>query len=163
MSEYESDVFIDIHALDEELFRQPSLFIKWAEKAANATTERDRIKNKLELVRGEVALDFRENPDSYKFKITEETVKALVETDNDVVMLKEELLKANEEVNILTAAKMAIEQKKSMLESVVKLYQTGYWGELAVPNTDKITQKYDDKILNDKLNQNERLRRVKNG
>ena len=163
MSEYESDVFIDIHALDEELFRQRSLFIKWAEKLANATTERDRIKNKLELLRGEVALDIREHSDAYKFKITEETVKSLVETAPEIVEIKEELLQANEKVNILTAARMAIEQKKSMLESVVKLYQTGYWGELAVPNTDKITQKYDDKILNDKLNQNERLRRVKNG
>ena len=59
---------------------------------------------------------------------------------------------------------MAIEQKKTMLENIVRLYQTGYWGEMAVPNTDKITQKYDDKILNDKLNQNERMnRRIKNG
>ena len=126
MSEYESDVFIDIHALDEELFRQPSLFIKWAEKLANATTERDRIKNKLELLRGEVALDIREHSDAYKFKITEETVKSLVETAPEIVEIKEELLQANEKVNILTAAKMAIEQKKSMLESVVKFLITRF-------------------------------------
>ena len=164
MSDYKEDVDINIHALDEELFKQASLFIKWAEKAVNATTIRDGIKNKLELVRGEVAIDIREHPDEYKFKITEETVKSLVETDSEVVKLKEELLQANEQVNIFTAARMAIEQKKTMLENIVRLYQTVYWGEMAVPNTDKITQNYDDKILNDKLNQNERMnRRIKNG
>ena len=88
MSDYKEDVDINIHALDEELFKQASLFIKWAEKAVNATTIRDGIKNKLELVRGEVAIDIREHPDEYKFKITEETVKSLVETDSELVKLK---------------------------------------------------------------------------
>lgn len=161
MEEFEQDINLDIHNLGEEVIRQASRYYKWSTAWVNSMSERDRIKNLLETKRYEVEIEIRENTPS---KLTEATVKALTEINKEVMELKDKLVEITLKTNQLQTAKIALEQKKDMLDNAVRIYQTGYWGEMAVPNTNKITEKETDKMIKETLNSNERLlkRRQKN-
>lgn len=156
INEFERDNTLDIHNLGEEVTRQSSRYHRWSREWANSVLDRDRVKNLLEAKRYEIEVSIR---DSSPSKLTEATVKALTELDKEVSKLRDDLIDANYNVNQLQVAKIAMEQKKDMLDNAVRMYQTGYWGELAVPNTTKLTEQYDNKKITEVLNSNERLKR----
>lgn len=164
-SEFEKDVAIDVKDLGKELMTQASTYLKWSQLWANETSERDRIKNKMEFLRAELSLKIRENPAAFTTgKITEDTVRCLLETDRVIEKVREELLLANQKVNELLAVKTAMEQRKSMLESVARLFQLGYWSDLPAHDVSPMIEKHTDEVINKQLEENPRLkRRLYNG
>ncbi|KYK24169.1 hypothetical protein AYK24_06575 [Thermoplasmatales archaeon SG8-52-4] len=117
-------VRIDKFALDTELLEQPQLFMEWANKAAEATTEKERIRDKLELLRAEVDLEVRKNPDEYDIpdgKATEGAIKLAVTKDARVLRLTRLYRNACHDERILKNAQIAFNHRKKMLEKLVDL------------------------------------------
>jgi len=137
-NEYYEDLKVDIHSLDHLWAIQPQLYMKWAERHAKAIAERDRLKERLELVKAEVSADVRRNPADYSIeKLTEAAVHAAVISDEKVRKVSEQLIRAAEVVNILAGAKEGMNHKKSALETLAKLWLGSYYSEPDIPQEAK--------------------------
>ncbi len=127
---YERDLEIDKYALDAECMDQPRRFIHWAELLAEATAMKDRSDQALEVTKAQVEQEVRINPEAFGIdKVTEAAIKSHTTTHPKVIKAYEEWVQAKYQVNILFAAKEALEQRKSMLENLVKLFLSGYWSD----------------------------------
>lgn len=162
---YENDIKIDEFQLDREWIKQSTLFMKYAKEAADADSKRKRAKEKLEVTRAEVDLDYRKDPPE-GLKVTEKVIEGLVKTDERYEKAFEEYQTAEYEYSILSAAVRAIEQKKSALENLVKLQLGGYFSEPKeeVNNEEKVDDRIErlDREQRNKLNQRRRKRKVNN-
>lgn len=119
-NEYEIDLEIDKYSLDTECMDQARKFAKWARLLADAIKEKDMLKSRL-------SLNIRTNPEVYGLgKTTESGVQSAIESDK-------EYIQARYNVNVLTGAKDAMEQRKSMIEYLIKLFLSGYWAEPKIP------------------------------
>ena len=137
-NEFEQDLRMDKYSLDLECLNQPRLFTKWADKLADAVAERDRADQKVEVVKAEVEQSIRVNPQKYGIdKVTEATIKSYVTTSQEVNKAIEDWIQAKHVVGLLMSAKEAMEQRKSMLEELVKLYLSGYWADPKIPKESK--------------------------
>ncbi len=135
---WKEEVKIDKHNLDEECVRNASYFDDWAIKEADALNERDDLKAKIETMKSKVELKLRSMElddicDLYDLnipKITENTMKALVETHSEVEELKEDFFKVKNNARTYGVARQSFEQKKSMLEALAKLHGQGYFSRI---------------------------------
>lgn len=136
--EYEEDLKIDKFSLDAECIDQPRKFMKWASLLADAMKERDETKQSLNLIRTEISLKARSNPSMFGIdKVTEASIQAAVDSDGNVTKTSDRLIQTQYNVNVLGAAKEAMEQRRSMLENLIKLFLSGYWAEPRVPKQDQ--------------------------
>lgn len=137
-SEYEQDLEIDKYALDTECMEQPQKFIKWSERLAETTAERDRADQKVEVTKARLEKEMRSNPAYYGLeKATDAAVKAAVIAHKDTQQAIEEWIDAKYRMSILFAAKEGMEQKRSMLENLIKLFLSGYWADPKLPKEAK--------------------------
>jgi hypothetical protein len=138
LKDYEKDLKVDLYSLETQWEVQPELYMKWAKFHAEAISERDRLKEKLELVRSELSSDIRKNPAKYGLeKVTEAAVNATVVEDQKFIMNNHILIDATENVNVLAGAKEAIIHKKAALENLVKLWLGGYYAKPEIPQEAK--------------------------
>jgi len=130
LRDYEKDLKVDLYSLETQWEIQPELYMKWAKFHAEAISERDRLKEKLELVRSGLSSDIRKNPIKYGLeKVTEAAVNATVVEDQKFVTANHMLIDATENVNVLAGAKEAVIHKKAALENLVKLWLGGYYAK----------------------------------
>lgn len=124
------DLKIDHNSLGFECLDQPSKFFKWAEELSRFNWERNDVKKKIATTRATKDMEIRRNPKEYGLeKVTEAAVQSLLDQDEEVKALEEDYIYTQYLVDILTAAKEAFLQRKSMLESLVSLYISGYFSE----------------------------------
>ena len=124
---YNEDLKIDFAQLDLNWRDQAANYMYWSQKWVTAVTKRDRIKENLEVIKAEVDREIRE---AYSGKKpTEAAISALVITNTRYREAMENLILANEEVNILASTKTAFEHKKKALEGSTQLWINGYWSE----------------------------------
>ncbi len=91
--------------LDKAWQEQPSLYMRYAEKAAKARQTEDELKEQLEVLEAKLAKEMRTDPDKYGLsKVTEGALK--------------EAVIAHEE-----------RQKLSALENAVSLYLCGFYSQ----------------------------------
>lgn len=160
--DYQKDLEIDKYALDTECLDQARQFMVWSEGLADAMAERDRIEQKTKVMEAQTEQSIRNNPEGYGGKLTEAGIKSYVITNPEVMQIREESIEATHKVNIIMAAKQAMEQRRSMLENLVKLYLSGYWADPKVKQEDKETiDKGTTKQMKDILNQSPRLKERK--
>ena len=90
MEEYERDLKLDRDNLDREWEKQATLFMKWAERHAEALYERDRKKEKLDLVRAELDASLRANPELFGFdkKPTESAISAWIISQDRILNMQ---------------------------------------------------------------------------
>lgn len=137
--DYQEDLKIDKYALDTECLDQSRRFAQWSENLANALTERDRADQKIKIIEAQVEQDIRIRPQNYigtDGKLTEAGVRSLVLLNEEVRLAREEHIDAVHKVNIMTTAKQAFEQRRSMIENLVKLYLSGYWADPKIKKED---------------------------
>jgi len=129
-SELKKQLAIDKYALDDEWVEQPARYFYWAEKYADAVRNRDLKMKELEMVKAEVDRDIRSNPGKYGLaKVTEGAVSALLSLDESIRKLELELIDLKRDVNILSAAKDAFDQRRSALENEVRLWIALYYSD----------------------------------
>jgi hypothetical protein len=129
---FKNDLTLDKHNLDQCALTQPELYSEWACKWADAVDIRDRSKDKLSLVRSECDTEIRSTPSEFGWAKadkapTEAFISSAICGHPNFVSANEEYLTACHEVNILSVAKEAFEQRRKMIEVLVQLYVSSYF------------------------------------
>ena len=158
--DYQKAVAIDPDKLDEEIFSQPGLYMKFSEIYSEIEKKRERLKNKLVVL--EAGLDFRirSKPEMFGLKslksVTESLVKNTIQRQEEVQIINEKIIQANYDLNIVKAAITSLEHKKKMLEKAVDLYNGQYFSPIKAPHVIKggkrIYRIYIDQEMRRKLN-----------
>jgi hypothetical protein len=158
---YREDIVIDKYNLDREWMNQPVLFLNWAEKEVEAQFERDKAKERLDLIKAELDLQIRTSPSSYGIdKITESSIQNTILRQKVYTEASESLLLANKNAKILNAAREAFEHRKKALEKITDLYISGYWADPKIKQEAKdLVDSNDRENHLDFLRKNPRLQR----
>jgi len=161
--DYKEDLAIDLSSLEKNLKNQAEHVMKYGKLWAERTKERDRQKENLALIDSDIDKDARKNWEKNfpKIKLTETVVRGYVVDTDKHKEANNTLLDLNEEVNILSIAKLAFEHRKKALEGLVSLYISGYWADPKVSkqNFDEIKTDEMHKMVEDELDKNPRLKK----
>jgi len=132
--DYEQELAIDPHSLDEEWLRQSGLYMKYSEAAAEAERIRDLAKEKINVVRAELDKAIRKDPDKYGLeKVTDTPVAATILLQQEYKVASEALIQANYELNMFQSAVRAFDNKRSALENMVRLWLGSYFSGPKIP------------------------------
>jgi len=123
---------VDRRALDEQWEQQPSVFLEYAERLAEANADVDRLKDKLDSLKARLDGEVRARLSASVAKVTEAMVTAAITNDAEVLAISEDLREARKEAAILKAEVQALDQRRSALENLVRLHGQEYF---AVPTT----------------------------
>lgn len=137
---YKEEIAIDVDALDKEWSNQPTRFCEWAEKEVDAQFERDRAKEKLDLVKAEVDSAIRKNPKTYGInaeKITEMAISNAIIQDKRYKEALSGYLEKVKKARILGVAREAFDHRKRALEKLTDLFLSQYWSD---PKEGKVTR-----------------------
>jgi len=131
---WQSDVEISPDQLDVEWCKQASLFGKYCVEQAAFRDTADRLKEKLEVNDAGLGLKIRSNPSLFGLeKVTEGSVQAVILLDKEHTKLSDELAAARYQLEVMSAAVRALDQKKSALENLVRLQGQNYFAGPSVP------------------------------
>lgn len=132
------DFSIDEMRLDREWNQQAARYFEVATELADARREYDELEAGLKVLKAEIDLDVRKNPDKYGLdKTTEGIVSSVVTKDSRVTIAHDEVRDARHRVDILSGALEALQHRKRALEKLVDLHLSGYY---AAPTTDAKSQ-----------------------
>ena len=106
--------------LTSECVKQPSLYQFYAEQSSDMKQELDKVKLKLKQQRAEAELALRMNPPA-GIKLTEAVVTAYLDNNADLNTLEAEIIDKTHDVRTLDSAVSAMEQKRSMLNTLANL------------------------------------------
>lgn len=139
--DYEKAVAIDPDKLDEEIFSQPGLYMKFSEIYSEAERRREKLKNKLGILEADLDFEIRSKPEKFGLKslksITESLVKNTIQRQEEIQELNEKIIQSNYDLNIVKAAITSLEHKKKMLEKAVDLYNGQYFSPIKAPHAIK--------------------------
>lgn len=131
---YQEAVAIDPDRLDEEIFSQPGLYMRFAEITAHLNEKRARLKRKLEIAEADLDYKVRTNPGQFGIESTTEAmIKKAIQRQKRVQKLQKKIIKTEYGFNIAQAAITALEHKKKMLEKAVDLYNGQYFSPIKKP------------------------------
>jgi len=131
---YEKDTQIDPDALDIEWLSQARLMMKYTRHAAETRMEADNEKERLDLVKAGLDKEIRLDPEKFDItKITESAIFNTIITQQKYIMANAKYIEARFEAEIAKGAVAAIEQRKTALENLVKLYGQQYFAGPKVP------------------------------
>lgn len=130
--DFKIDLKLDKYNLDECALNQAELYADWADKWADAVYMRDKIKDRLSLVRAECDQEVRSTPSEFGWTKgdkppTEAFIASAISGHKDFVEANNEYLDACHEVNVLSVAKEAFEQRRKMIEVLADLYTASYF------------------------------------
>lgn len=128
IKDYEKELQIDILSLDTEWIQQPRLFMKYADLQSESRKELDELKQKQKVKRSELLLEAAEGGEELiGSKPTVSAIDAWVESQKSYKELVQQIIDKEYELNILTGAVRAFDQKKAALENLVRLWQGSYF------------------------------------
>jgi len=126
---YEEDIEIDPSALDVESLRQASLFYQYSKAEAEAKNKYQLAWEKIKVIRSELILQAAED----KTLKNAQAVEAYYRNHPKHIEAKEELIKAEYEQNIASAACFAMRQRKDMIENLTRLAMADYFARPSEP------------------------------
>lgn len=121
------DLTIDKYHLDEECVSQASLYWEYSEACAQAKQEMGDIADRVKVTLAACQMHLREEANQKGTKLTEATVSAMVDIDTEVVAIRAAYRQAEATYLKMQVAVQALDTKRSELDNMVKLYQTGYF------------------------------------
>lgn len=131
---WQQDVEIDASGLDVEWLRQAKLFMFYAEQAAKARDTVGRLKEAKDVLMAKLAMEIRKSPAVYGLeKVTEGAIQAITLNDKAYAEATTNLADAEFELDILSSAVRALDQKKSALENLVRLQGQSYFAGPTTP------------------------------
>lgn len=134
---YKEDVYIDKNKLDEAWENQALLFCNWAEKVVEATFDRDRAKENLEIVRATLDKKIRMDSARTNTKITEEAIKNSIILSEDYQVANQQLIESVKTLGIMYVAKDSFDHRKAALSKLTDLWLSQYWAE---PREGRVTK-----------------------
>ena len=117
------DLKLNKYALDSEAENQPSTYHYWSEQLTEAKKARDTQKSILSILKAEKGAHFRMTLD----KATAQAVEDAITMDEDVQTEESVLRDCEAKVSTLYSTVSALEQKKSMIDNLTKLYLGQYF------------------------------------
>jgi hypothetical protein len=130
---FEQELAINKNKLDDELLTQAQKMMRYNSAHAQAMYDRDRAKQALDVTKANLDASIRAELTASGAKFTEAVVDGKIRTSSTYIEAQDKYQKAEHEVNLLLGAVMAMNARKGMLESLVKLFLSGYWSEPRVP------------------------------
>jgi len=125
---FKKDISIDPSALDTEWIRQPALIFSYSEETAKAKKELDLLRERVDVCRAELSKKIRTEPESFGItKLTESVVESTVILQPEYQELMQKFIEKKFDVEVLSSAVKALDQKKSALENLVKLLSLSYF------------------------------------
>lgn len=125
---------IDLHNLDKEWSRQPRLYFYWAGKLADARRDLEQANAKLELTKAELDSDIRSNPERFDIpKLTEPAIKNCILAHGRHIAAANHAAKMKHDVDVLSAAVVALDHRKKALEGEVTLFCHNYNSDPKAP------------------------------
>lgn len=120
---------VDEYALEKEWTEHPGRFMECCDLLNEARAEQDRIENDYAVLTAKLSLEFRESPREYgvDYKITENTVTQFLDTQPEIIRMKEKLRTINFEVRKYEKLVKAMEKKTKSLENLVHLMSMQYY------------------------------------
>jgi len=157
---YKEDLSINQDALDVEWKKQPILFAEWAEEAVNAQYDRDKAKEKLDLIRAEADTEIRRLAVKEGEKLTEGAITSKILQSKKYQEHLENFLQKTKTAKIFDIARDAFEHRKRALENITQLFLSNYYAETYVPKgAKKAVQQTDQnnsqKALSESMNNRE--------
>ena len=125
-------LLIDEDDLDRELIEQPSLFEKVGKQFVLAVSHRDELKGELKAFEAKLSLQYRKELEDQGKKSTEAVIAALVETDQDRLVLHKKLLEIQALMGEWENLKDSFYQRDSALTNLCKLYVAGYFSKSSI-------------------------------
>ena len=131
---YADDMKIDASGLDIECLDQPALMLKYAEIAAEKEQALDDAKEALEFCTSELDMEIRNFPEKFGVaKVTDNSVKAAIPLQEDYKTAMSNMIRAKFEYKVASGAAKAVDARKTMLETLVKLHGQQYFAGPSVP------------------------------
>jgi hypothetical protein len=144
---YVDTVSIDESRLDREWAGQPARYQEMAEHCAAAETLVDQLKDQLDVIEAEEESRIRKEFDDLK----EAQVKAKVILSPKVIVTKEKLVKAKNEMRLIQGAVKAMDHRKKALENLVQLHLSAYHSEPRNANAKQAVEKMRNDQIADNL------------
>jgi hypothetical protein len=116
-------LIIDKNNLDNELVGQAEIYATIGLKVAEAVSERDHLKEQVEIIFADIAREFRESAE----KVTEGKVQEHVQLHPKYNAVKKDYLDAKKAAEEWMAIRDAFGQRVSMLKELCGLYSSEYW------------------------------------
>lgn len=117
------DIRLNRYSLDTEAEQQAMLSAYWGAQLADAKKVRDYIATELKCLRGEKYGLLKNSAVKY----TADQITAELDCNKEVVAKTNELADAEHLVSMLYATTNALDQKKSMIDTLAKLYLSNYY------------------------------------
>lgn len=134
--EPEAILGIDKNLLDDEWIAQPKMCLVWSLQLENAEDDFEAAKTNFEVVKAEVELEIRNNPERCdelpegaveKNKVTEKMVASAMIRQTKYAEAQQEWIQAKYRVGVLRAAVKSIDHRKKALEKLVDLHGQQYF------------------------------------
>ena len=126
--DYEKELAIDPHMLDEEWLMHPQKYFLISKSLAEAQKDRDKAKEHLDIVKAELDSDIRKDPGKYELaKITEAVVSSTIIQQTKFIEAQNEYDRINYDVNIKTSGVRTFDHRKKALENLVQLHIASYF------------------------------------
>lgn len=132
---YRKDLQIDQGNLDIEWKKQAALFGEWGGKSVEASYQKDRKKEQLDLIKAKLDTEYRKKLKNDKPKEAE--ILSNVLQDKRYIEVSEQYLVACKMAKILEIATRSFEHRKRALEYLTKLFLRNYYAEPYVPKKAK--------------------------
>ena len=129
---FKDDIKLDLNHLDKNAIDQVPLYEEYSRQWADAVQERDRLKERLSIIKAEVDEAIRANPSSYGWlnenkSPTEAWVANQIILSDEVKKATQEFLEAQNEVNIMAISKETLEHRRFALGVLTELYKGQYF------------------------------------
>lgn len=124
---FEEDIKIDPHSLEDELVGQSQLLFWYDEEMNEQKKVLSNLELELSVLEAEISYKIRKGSYGYDGKITEAVVKELVEKDEDVVKQRQKVIDQKRITSKTASAAEAIRQRRYMLQKMVDLYIYEYY------------------------------------
>jgi len=125
----EKDLLINKHSLDAECVSQPSYYFRYAEAAQQAKHRVGELEDRLKLIIAEQNIAIRNDFITQGTKFTESVIDAELTKDTKCMEARALLRHAQKEAATLAVAVSAFDHRRSSLDNLVKLYNSGYWAQ----------------------------------
>lgn len=130
---------INRNALEEECQDQPKMVFEWVEQAAVAARRVKEAKNKLKLVEAQLILKIRADPQEYGIvgKVTESGINSAVILHPSYQQAQDAVIQAEYDSDVVDGMIKALNDRRSQLENLVKLYGQQYWSKPRIAEEDR--------------------------
>ena len=131
---FEELLEIDEMRLDQEWKDHSDRFAYFGQKQAESRSEWEQAKAKLEVVKAELDLAIRKNPENYGLpKVTESVIASAIVTQPSYQETQQAVIEAKHAMDVYAVAVEAFEHRKKSLENLVSLHLSNYYAAPKAP------------------------------